>query len=109
MRTTTTPEPGRPVPELDADKMTSSELLASLLPGAIVVKAFNTIYFGRLLDDTHPELDAEERLAIPIAADSADAKKTVSDLVAQIGFTAVDTGTLAETRRQHLRELLAGS
>jgi hypothetical protein len=126
------PEPGRPVPELDADKMTSSELLASLLPGAIVVKAFNTIYFGRLLDDTHPELDAEERLAIPIAADSADAKKTVSDLVAQIGFTAVDTGTLAETRRQQpgaplyvafadarregvlltasrLRELLAGS
>jgi predicted dinucleotide-binding enzyme len=94
------PRPDRPVPELDADRMTSSELLASLLPGAIVVKAFNTIYYGRLLEDAHPELAAEERLAIPIAADSADAKETVSDVIDQIGFTAVDAGTLAETRRQ---------
>jgi 8-hydroxy-5-deazaflavin:NADPH oxidoreductase len=29
------PEPGRPVPELDADQTTSSELLASMLPGAV--------------------------------------------------------------------------
>ena len=93
------PEPGNPVPELDADEMTSSELLASLLPST-VVKAFNTIYFGRLLDDAHPELDAEERLAIPIAGDNEQAKKTVRDLIDQIGFTAVDAGTLADTRRQ---------
>jgi 8-hydroxy-5-deazaflavin:NADPH oxidoreductase len=94
------PEPGAPVPELDADEMTSSELLASLLTGAVVVKAFNTIYSGRLLDDARPELDPEERLAIPVAADSVEAKKAVSDLIDQIGFTAVDAGTLAETRRQ---------
>jgi predicted dinucleotide-binding enzyme len=94
------PDPGRPVPELDADEMTSSELLAFLLPGAIVAKGFNTIYFGRLLNEARPELDAEERLAIPIAADSPKAKKTVSDLIDQIGFTAVDAGTLADTRRQ---------
>jgi 8-hydroxy-5-deazaflavin:NADPH oxidoreductase len=94
------PNPDRPVPELDSDETTSSELLASLLPGATVVKAFNTIQFQRLLDDSRPELDPEERLAIPIAGDDADAKRKVSDLIDQIGFTAVDAGTLAETRRQ---------
>jgi 8-hydroxy-5-deazaflavin:NADPH oxidoreductase len=94
------PDPDQPVRELDADETTSSELLASLLSGATVVKAFNTIMFQRLLDDSRPELDAEARLAIPIAGDDSEAKRTVSDLIDQIGFTAVDAGTLAETRRQ---------
>jgi 8-hydroxy-5-deazaflavin:NADPH oxidoreductase len=94
------PTPNRRIPELDADETASSELLASLLPGATVVKAFNTIYFGRLLDESRPGLPAEQRLAIPIASDSAEAKRTVADLIAEIGFTAVDAGTLAETRRQ---------
>lgn len=94
------PEPDWRLPELDGDEVTSSELLASLLPGATVVKAFNTIYSGRLLEDGHPELPADERLAIPIAGDDSVAKRTVSDLIDQIGFTAVDAGTLAETRRQ---------
>jgi predicted dinucleotide-binding enzyme len=94
------PEPDWRLPELDGDEVTSSELLASLLPGATVVKAFNTIYSGRLLEDGHPELPADERLAIPIAGDGSGAKRTVSDLIDQIGFTAVDAGTLAETRRQ---------
>jgi predicted dinucleotide-binding enzyme len=94
------PDPDWRLAELDADEVTSSELLASLLPGATVVKAFNTIYWARLLEDSHPELPAEERLAIPIAGDDPEAKRTVSDLIDQIGFTAVDAGTLAETRRQ---------
>jgi 8-hydroxy-5-deazaflavin:NADPH oxidoreductase len=94
------PEPDRRLAELDADELTSSELLASLLPGATVVKAFNTIYSGRLLEDSHPELPAEERLAIPIAGDDPEAKRTVSGLIDQIGFTALDAGTLAQTRRQ---------
>jgi 8-hydroxy-5-deazaflavin:NADPH oxidoreductase len=94
------PEPDRRLPELEADEVTSSELLASLLPGASVVKAFNTIQFQRLLDESRPDLPAEERLAIPIAGDSAEAKRTVADLIDHIGFTAVDAGTLAETRRQ---------
>jgi 8-hydroxy-5-deazaflavin:NADPH oxidoreductase len=94
------PTPERRLAELDADETTSSELLASLLPGATVIKAFNTIYFGRLRDDNRPDLPAEERLAIPIAGDDDDAKRTVADLIDGIGFTAVDAGTLGETRRQ---------
>lgn len=94
------PDPDWRLPDLDADEVTSSELLASLLPGATVVKAFNTIYSGRLLEDSRPDLPAEERLAIPIAGDDPEAKRVVIDLIDQIGFTAVDAGTLAETRRQ---------
>jgi 8-hydroxy-5-deazaflavin:NADPH oxidoreductase len=87
------------IPELDADQTTSSELLASLLRGATVVKAFNTVFFQRLLDDSHPELPAGERLKIPVAGDDADAKQTVIELIDQIGFTGVDAGTLPESRR----------
>jgi hypothetical protein len=39
-----------------------------VLPAATVVKAFNTVFFQRLLDDSHPELPAGDRLAIPVAA-----------------------------------------
>jgi predicted dinucleotide-binding enzyme len=87
------------IPQLDADQTTSSELLASMLPGASVVKAFNTVFFQRLLDDSHPELPAGDRLEIPVAGDDANAKRTVIKLIDQIGFTAVDAGTLAEGRR----------
>jgi 8-hydroxy-5-deazaflavin:NADPH oxidoreductase len=87
-------------PELAADEITTSEFLASLLPGASVVKAFNAIYFARLPEESRPDLPADERLAIPVAGDDSDAKQTVLDLIDQIGFTGVDAGTLAESRRQ---------
>jgi 8-hydroxy-5-deazaflavin:NADPH oxidoreductase len=93
------PGSGSPIAELDADRTTSSELLASHLPGATVVKAFNTIQYQRLVDESRPDAAAEERLAIPIAGDDGDAKQTVSDLIDQIGFTAVDAGALADSRR----------
>jgi 8-hydroxy-5-deazaflavin:NADPH oxidoreductase len=94
------PGPGGRIAELEADETTSSELLASLLPGATVVKAFNTIQYQRLVDESRPDAAAEERLAIPIAGDDHRAKQTVSDLIDQIGFTAVDAGRLADSRRQ---------
>jgi 8-hydroxy-5-deazaflavin:NADPH oxidoreductase len=69
-------------------------------PGARVVKAFNTIYFMRLLDDSRPDLPAEDRLAVPVAGDDAEAKRAVLDLVDRIGFAGVDAGSLADSRRQ---------
>jgi predicted dinucleotide-binding enzyme len=94
------PEFHGPFPALASDEITTSELLASLVPGATVIKAFNTIYFGRLLEESRPDLPADERLAIPIAGDDANAKQAVLDLIEQIGFTGVDAGTLAESWRQ---------
>ena len=55
------PEQGGHVAELDTDETTSSELLASRLPRATVVKPFNTIHFRRLLEESRPELPAEQR------------------------------------------------
>jgi 8-hydroxy-5-deazaflavin:NADPH oxidoreductase len=94
------PEFDGQIPELAPNQTTTSEVLASVLPGATVVKAFNTIYFQRLLDESRPDLPADERLAIPVAGDDLNAKQTVIDLIDQAGFTGVDAGTLADSRRQ---------
>jgi predicted dinucleotide-binding enzyme len=94
------PEPGARLPELDADEITSSELVARVLPGATVVKAFNTIYFQRLLDDSRPDLPPEARLAIPVAGDDAGAVARVIELIDRIGFTGLHSGRLEDSRRQ---------
>ena len=79
---------------IDIGNSTSSEETAKRLPGAIVIKAFNTIYFKHLNEGSHPELPLKERRAIFIAGDSVEAKAKVSRLIEEIGFAAVDTGGL---------------
>jgi len=88
------------VAELDSGALTSSGLLARTLPGARVVKAFNTIHFEHLRDRGRPQAPAADRLAIPMAGDDPAAKAVLTDLVDQIGFTAVDTGLLVDSWRQ---------
>jgi predicted dinucleotide-binding enzyme len=78
---------------------TSSELLAARLPGARLVKAFNTMYWERLRDEGRPAGDPD-RLAMPIASDDQEAKAVVARLIDELGFDPVDTGTLADGRRQ---------
>ena len=75
------------------------ELVARHLPDAKVVKAFNTMNWKHIRDLARPEGDPE-RLAIPIAADDEAAKRTVFELVDEIGFDPVDGGTLHESKRQ---------
>jgi 8-hydroxy-5-deazaflavin:NADPH oxidoreductase len=86
--------------DLDTDRTTSSELLQGHLTGARVVKAFNAIYWGRLRDRGRPSGDPQ-RVGIPISGDDDEAKAIVAELVDQIGFDAVDAGTLAEGGRKH--------
>jgi len=62
-------------------------------------EGLHTVCFQRLLDDSHPDLPAAQRLAIPVAGDDEDARRTVIELIDQIGFTGVDAGTLADGRR----------
>lgn len=84
------------IAELDSDETTSSELLAEHLTGAKIVKAFNTIWFEHLKTLGDKDLELENRRAIFVAGDDADAKKTVSALIEEIGFAAYDTGSLHE-------------
>lgn len=86
--------------DLDTDRTTSSELLQGHLTGARVVKAFNAIYWGSLRDRGRPSGDPQ-RVGIPISGDDDEAKAIVAELVDQIGFDAVDAGTLAEGGRKH--------
>ncbi|MFD1151469.1 NADPH-dependent F420 reductase [Saccharothrix hoggarensis] len=87
-------------PQLDRGETTSGQMLAEILPGARIVKAFNTIWYRRLRDEGRPDRPAAERLAIPVAGDDPEAKAAVFALAEQFGFAPVDTGTLAESRRQ---------
>ncbi len=91
--------PGRDghFPELDEGRTTSSELLQAHLTGARVVKAFNTQYWHQLRDRGRPAGDAD-RVAIPIAGDDEEAKKTLAELIDQIGYDVVDVGRLAQGR-----------
>lgn len=67
--------------------------------GHPVVKVFNNIYAQHLLERAKPK-GTPERIALPIAGDDARAKTVVMGLVDQIGFDAVDAGTIAESWRQ---------
>lgn len=80
--------------ELDEGKTTSSELLAAHLKGATIVKAFNTIWFEHLKSQGNTGIEPDERRVIFIAGDDVIAKETVAKLIDDIGFAAVDAGTL---------------
>lgn len=67
--------------------------------GRPVIKAFNNIYAKHLLELGRPA-GAAGRLALPVAGDDAAAKRTVMRLVEELGFDAVDAGSLAESWRQ---------
>ena len=67
--------------------------------GYPVVKAFNGIYAANLLSRPRPQ-GAPDRLALPVAGDDPLAKKVVMDLIEELGFSAVDAGTIDESWRQ---------
>jgi 8-hydroxy-5-deazaflavin:NADPH oxidoreductase len=86
--------------DIDFGSRSTSAWVAEQLGGPAVVKAFNTIYAQRLRDDDRADLPVEDRLVIPIAADDEQAKARVADLVEQIGFGPLDTGSLEDSKNQ---------
>ena len=85
---------------MDLGDSTSSEETAKRLPGARVVKAFNTLYYKLLQDEGRPEGDVQDRLAVFLAGDDEEAKAVVSKLIEEIGFAPIDTGSLREGGRR---------
>ncbi|MHB0871760.1 MAG: NADPH-dependent F420 reductase [Chloroflexota bacterium] len=82
--------------QIDFGGLTSSELLARELPGARIVKAFNTMYAQTLATAGKPTAPMNERLVLFVAGDDPEAKAVVSRLIEDIGFAPVDTGSLGE-------------
>jgi len=77
---------------IDIDGRISSEVVAELVPGAKLVKAFNVTPLFLLA----PALGsaAGEHNAVYVAGDDGQAKALVSELISSIGGEAVDTGDL---------------
>ena len=93
------PERDGHIPELDSKSLTSSELLLRYVPDAMLVKAFNNIFFKHLLSLARPA-GAADRSYLPIAGDSAPAKAAVTEFIESLGYSVVDAGPLADSWRQ---------
>jgi predicted dinucleotide-binding enzyme len=83
------------IPELDSGATTTSEITASLLPGAKVVKAFNAIRSGDIAGKGRPVGDPERGVLL-YAGDDAEAKRVVAGLISDTGFDPYDVGSLHE-------------
>jgi 8-hydroxy-5-deazaflavin:NADPH oxidoreductase len=77
---------------VDLKGRVSSEVVADLVPGARVVKAFNHLRAEVLAAD--PQSDGGHRVLFYSGDDNA-AKAAVASLIEQIGFAGIDLGSLA--------------
>jgi len=93
------PERDGHIPELVGKSLTSSELLRSYIRDAMLVKAFNNIFFKHLLSLARPA-GAADRSYLPIAGDSAPTKAAVTEFIDSIGYSVLDAGSVAESWRQ---------
>ena len=74
--------------------LTAAEVNAARLPGARLVKAFNTLTAGFQTQAAHRP--PEQRVAMFLAGEDAQAKQVVAGLVADVGFEPVDLGGWAQ-------------
>ncbi|MDH4073272.1 MAG: NAD(P)-binding domain-containing protein, partial [Gammaproteobacteria bacterium] len=81
------------VPRLATDT-SNGEALQAALPGAKVVKAFNTLNWRQMVD---PDSSGGP-VSIPLVGDDIEAKTRVAELVAGMGLEPVDVGPIANAR-----------
>jgi predicted dinucleotide-binding enzyme len=77
----------------------SSTWVAQHFPNATVVKAINNIGATHL-DELGRPAGHPDRIALPVASDDGAAKQRVMELIDELGFDPVDSGTLADSWRQ---------
>ena len=70
----------------------STEIVAAALPGAKVVKAFNTIPAAILAADP---AEHGGRRVVFVSGNDSDANKVVSDLIGRLGFAPITLGSIA--------------
>ena len=76
----------------DLGNRTSSEVVQDYLPGARIVKAFNTLYFKIL--EANP-VEANGHRVLFVSGDDKEAKVQVSEMINDLGFAPVDLGSLS--------------
>ena len=86
------------MPELETGNLTESEWVQQHL-GRPLTKVFNNIHAEHIRTKGMPKGTAG-RIALPVAGDDASAKQKVMALVDELGFDAVDDGSLHESWRQ---------
>ena len=86
------------IPELETGDLTESEWVQQHL-GRPVVKVFNNIYADHLQNKGLPA-GTPGRISLPVAGDDEAAKRKVMLMVEELGFDAVDDGSLRESWRQ---------
>lgn len=74
----------------------AAEQIAQAVPGALVVKAFNTIFAQTLSDGAN--FGNGRKVSVFVASDSDAAKQTVQALAQSLGFDVVDAGGLKNAR-----------
>lgn len=84
------------MPEIDAG-MVESEW-TSLILGRPMIKALNNIVADSLSTKALPK-GAPKRIALPVTGDDVRSKQIVLALLDEIGFDAIDAGSLAESWR----------
>lgn len=84
--------------ELEGGGETTSGLLQKALPGARIVKAFNSVLAPHLAEGGRPT-GTDDRHALPIASDDRAAADVVAALVSDAGFEPVFAGPIADSWR----------
>ena len=74
----------------------AAEEIAKTVPGALVVKAFNTVFALVLAEGA--DFGGGQAVSVFVASDSEPAKQTVTALAQSMGFATVDAGGLKNAR-----------
>ena len=104
-------DPNNPVPSRDgelgaqAKEKGAAVSTAALLPGARLVRAFNSWGYATMAREAHRPAP---RMAIPVAADDPAALKLGMQLVSDAGFDPVAAGSLAASKAFDLGSAVSG-
>src|SRR3954470_24110924 len=104
-------DPNNPVPSRDgelgaqAKEKGAAVSTAAMLPGARLVRSFNSWGYQTMAREANRPAP---RMAMPVAADDAEALKVGVELVRDAGFDPVPAGSLAASKAYHLGSSVSG-
>jgi len=104
-------DPNNPVPARDGDMAVAAKekgaavSTAALLPGVKTVRSFNSWGYATMAREANRPAP---RMALPVAADDAEAMKVGMQLVSDAGFDPVNAGSLASSKAYDLGSAVSG-